>query len=122
MDYFQVEGQCKQPDKSRSLQRRAIDAMQRMPHSYAHFQVVSRTADISRKYAFEADEMVHDFARSRASCENIQQNYRGEASLQPLHWPQQKPMNIAFNRRDSRAIQYAQLAPVGCGWNASRTW
>lgn len=120
--HFDVESQCKLPVKPRDFGERAKQAIEQMPNSTAQHYVVSVAVDRSLKYAFVADENVHSFARSRASPDNVMQNYRGENFLQPQQWVIQKPMQNGFAVRDQRAVQYDLVQPVGCGWNLTRDW
>jgi len=84
--FYDVETQCKLPDKPRSFSGRVQQALELMPDSTAQHYGISLAVDKSLKYAFVSDENVHSFARSRASPDNVMQNYRGENFLQPQQW------------------------------------
>lgn len=120
--YYDVETQCKLPDKPRSFSNRVRQALSILPDSTAHHYGISLAVDKSLKYAYVSDENVHSFARSRASPDNVMQNYRGENFLQPQQWVVQKPMQNAFSGRDQRLAQYDLVQPVGCGYNLTRDW
>lgn len=119
---YETLPECKLPDRSSSLARRAIDAQRNMPQNAAHVLQLARVADESVRFQFRSDDVIHGFARSRTACNNPMQQWHAELAVHPQHWPTQRPTHNERLVRDARMAVYDQVSPVAGGFSASKRW